>query len=323
MSFLKFSKKLALSVALVCAPVAALAGAYPDKPIHLVVPYSPGGGADNAARILVPKLSQLLGQQVIVENRPGASGIIGAQTVARADADGYTVLYDASAYAINPALRKMPFDAKKDLVPVSLAVTVPNILVVSPSAPYKTVQEFIDYARQHPGSVSYASYGPGSAAHLIGELLKNQAKIDMLHVPYKGGAPALTDVMGGQVNAYFSNAASGMSYVKSGKLRALAVTSAKRMASLPNVPTLAESGFKNFEVLEWNGFFVPKGTPQEAIDRLAKGVQAALQDPTTRQHLQALGLDPVGTSPAAFSKFLHGEMDRWAALVKTNHISIQ
>jgi len=306
-----------------CAPLAAMADQYPSKPIHLIVPYSPGGGADNAARILVPKLSALLGKQVIIENRPGASGIIGAQAVAHADPDGYTVLYDASSFAINPALRKMPFDARKDLVPVSLAVTVPNILVVSPDAPYKNVQEFVDYARKHPGRVSYASYGPGSAAHLIGELLKSQAKIDMLHVPYKGGAPALTDVMGGQVNSYFANAASGMSYVKSGKLRALAVTSAKRMASLPDVPTLAESGFKNFEVLEWNGFFVPKGTPKEVVDQLAQEIQLALKDPVTRQHLQSLGLDPVESSPAQFSEFLHHEMDRWAALVKTNNIRIQ
>ncbi|WP_194725741.1 Bug family tripartite tricarboxylate transporter substrate binding protein [Noviherbaspirillum malthae] len=316
-------KKLVAALVIASAPVAAFSQAYPSKVIRVVVPYSPGGGADNAARILAPRLSQQMGQQVIIENRAGGSGSIGANAVAQADPDGYTVLYDASSFSVNPALRKLPFDAKKDLVPVSLAVTVPNILVVPPNAPYKNVSEFIEQARKKPGVMTYASYGPGSAAHLIGELLKNQAKIDMLHVPYKGGAPALMDVMGGQVDSYFSNAASGMNYVKSGRLRALAVTSSKRMAALPDVPTLAESGFKNFEVLEWNGFFVPKGTPPDIVARLNKEVVAALKDPATRSKLQGLGLDPVGSSADEFSKFLGNEMSRWAALVKSNNITTE
>jgi len=317
-------KKLVAVLALACAPAVALAQAqsYPSKPVRLVVPYSPGGGADNAARILATRLSTAMGQTVVIDNRPGGSGMIGAQAVAQAEPDGYTVLYDASAFAVNPALRKMAFDPAKDLVPVSLAVTVPNIFVVPPNAPYKTVQEFVDYARKNPGKLTYASYGAGSAAHLIGELLKARAGIDLLHVPYKGGAPALTDLMGGQVDSYFSNAASGMSYVKSGKLRALAVTSAKRMAAMPDVPTLAESGFKDFEVLEWNGFFVPKGTPNDVVARLAKEVQAAVKDPATRQKLQGLGLDPVGSTPEEFGKFVQSEMTRWAGLVKSNHITV-
>jgi tripartite-type tricarboxylate transporter receptor subunit TctC len=319
---MSFLKKLLAIVAVACVPGAVMAQTYPSKPIRLVVPYSPGGGADNAARILAARLTTTLGQTVVIDNRPGGSGMIGAQAVAQAAPDGYTVLYDASAFAVNPALRKMAFDPAKDLVPVSLAVTVPNIFVVSPSAPYKTVQEFVDYARKHPGEVTYASYGAGSAAHLIGELLKNQAGIDLLHVPYKGGAPALTDLMGGQVNSYFANAASAMSYVKSGKLRALAVTSAKHMPAMPDVPTLAESGFKNFEVLEWNGFFVPKGTSKEVVDRLFKEIQSATTDPATRQKLQGLGVDPVGSSPEAFSKFVQAEMSRWAALVKSNNITV-
>jgi tripartite-type tricarboxylate transporter receptor subunit TctC len=316
-------KTLAVSFTLVCAPVAALAQAYPAKPIRIIVPYSAGGGADNAARVLAPRLSQQLGQPVIIENRAGGSGSIGANAVARAEADGYTVLYDASTLAVNPSLRKLPFDAKNDLVPVSLAITVPNILVVPADAPYKTVGEFIDQARKKPGDMTYASYGAGSPAHLIGELLKTQAKIDMLHIPYKGGAPALIDVMGGQVNAYFANAASGMNYVKSGKLRALAVTSSRRMAALPDVPTLAESGFANFEVLEWNGFFVPKGTPKDIVARLTKEVQAAVRDPATRAKLQGMGLDPVGSSSEEFSKFVNGEMSRWASLIKTNNITAE
>lgn len=319
-----FMKKLVAALLVAsCVPAVAQAQAYPSKPIRLVVPYSAGGGADNAARILAARLTTTLGQTVVIDNRPGGSGMIGAQAVAQAAADGYTVLYDASTFAVNPALRKMPFDPAKDLVPVSLAVTVPNVLVVPPSAPYKTVQEFVEHARKHPGKMTYASYGAGSAAHLIGELLKNQAGIDLLHVPYKGGAPALTDVMGGQVDSYFANAASGMSYVKSGKLRALAVTSAKRMASMPDVPTLAESGFKNFEVLEWNGFFVPKGTPKEVVTRLSREIQAATADPATRQKLVGLGVDPIGSSPEEFSKFVQTEMSRWGALVKTNNITVE
>lgn len=315
-------KKLTVALAVACVSATAVAQDFPNKTIRLVVPYSPGGGADNAARILAPALSASMGQQVIIENRPGGSGSIGANAVAQASPDGYTVLYDASSFAINPALRKLPYDAKKDLVPVSLAVSVPNILVVPPDAPYKTVGEFIDYARKNPGKLTYASYGPGSAAHLIGELLKNQAKVDLLHVPYKGGAPALMDLMGGQVHSYFSNAASGMNYVKSGKLRALAVTSAKRMEAMPDVPTLAESGFKNFEVLEWNGFFVPKGTPKEVVARLNKEVQKAVNDPATRKRLEELGLDPVGNSPEEFSKFIQSEMSRWESLVKSNKITV-
>ncbi len=315
-------KKLFAALALACAPAVALAQAYPAKPVRLVVPYSPGGGADNAARILATRLSATLGQTVVIDNRPGGSGMIGAQAVAQAEPDGYTVLYDASAYAVNPALRKMAFDPAKDLLPVSLAVTVPNIFVVPANAPYKSEQEFVDYARKNPGKLTYASYGAGSAAHLIGELLKNQAGIDLLHVPYKGGAPALTDLMGGQVDSYFSNAASGMSYVKSGKLRALAVTSARRMPAMPDVPTLAESGFKDFEVLEWNGFFVPRGTPKDVVARLAKEVQAAVKDPATREKLQGLGLDPVGSTPEEFGKFVQSEMTRWAGLVKSNRITV-
>ncbi|MGV3653469.1 MAG: Bug family tripartite tricarboxylate transporter substrate binding protein [Noviherbaspirillum sp.] len=315
-------KKLMVSLAIASAPAIVLAqSSYPTKTIRLVVPYSPGGGADNAARILAPQLSKQLGQQVIIENRTGASGTIGASAVAKSDPDGYTVLYDASSFSINPGLRKLPFDAKNDLVPVSLAVTVPNIMVVPPDAPFKTVGDFIDYARKNPGKLTYASYGPGSAAHLIGELLKNQAKIDLVHVPYRGGAPALVDVMGGQVASYFSNAASGMNYVKSGKLRALAVTSSKRMADLPDVPTLAESGLKDFEVLEWNGFFVPKGTPKEIVARLEKEIKAALNDPETRTKLKGLGLDPVGSSSESFTKFVNSEMARWAELIKTNKIT--
>lgn len=323
MSLLKKLAAVGLAAAAFAAATPAWAQSYPSKPIRLIVPFSAGGGADNAARVLAQYLGTTMGVTVVVDNRPGASGLIGGQAVASAEPDGYTVLYDASTYAVNPVLRKMPFDASKDLIPVSLAISVPNILVVPPKAPYNSFPEFIEYARKNAGKVTYASYGAGSAAHLIGELLKNQAKIDMLHIPYKGGAPALADVMGGQVDAYFANAASGLAYVQSGRLKALAVTSAKRMAALPNVPTIAESGFKDFDVLEWNGFFVPKGTPDAVVQRLAKEVKAAVNDPDTRARLQKLGLDPVGSTPAEFATFIQGETARWGALVKSNRISVE
>ncbi|WP_083384263.1 tripartite tricarboxylate transporter substrate binding protein [Cupriavidus sp. USMAHM13] len=306
-----------------CAPAGAQGEAgYPAKPIRLVVPYSAGGGADNAARIIAAQLSQSLKQQVIVDNKPGASGTIGAMAVAQAPADGYTVLYDASTFAVNPALRKLPFDPVKDFIPVSLAVTAPNILVVPPGAPYQTLAAFLDAVRKAPGKITYASYGPGSPAHMIGELLKSQAKVDLVHIPYKGGAPALTDLMGGQVDAYFANAASGIPYVKSGKLRALAVTSARRMPALPDVPTLIESGLPGFEVLEWNGVFVPKGTPAPVVARLAAAVAAAMHDPKVKARLTELGVVPVGGTPDEFSRFLHGELARWAKLVKDNRITV-
>jgi tripartite-type tricarboxylate transporter receptor subunit TctC len=311
------------ALTLLAAPLAAQAQSYPDKPIRLIVPYSAGGGADNAARVLSQAMGAELGQSVIIENRAGASGAIGAAVVAQAPKDGYTVLYDASTFAVNPVLRKLPFDALNDLVPVSQAISVPNIMVVAENSPYKTFADFMAAAKQSPGKLTYASYGPGSAAHLIGELLKKEAGIDILHVPYKGGAPALVDVMGGQVNTYFANAASSLNYVKQGKLRALAVTSAKRMSDLPDVPTIAESGFPNFEVLEWNGFFVPKGTPDAVVQRLNAAVLAVLKKDDVRQRLLALGLNPAGTSPAEFKAFVASEMTRWGELVKTNHITVE
>ncbi len=304
-----------------CAPLLGWA-AWPDKPIRMVVPYAAGGGADNTARIVAQQMSITLGQQIIIDNRPGAGGVIGADNVAKAQPDGYTVLYDASAFSVNPSLRKLPFDATKDFVPVSLVATAPQILVVPTSAPYKTAPEFIDYARKNPGKLSFASAGGGTGSHLAGEALNEQAKINMLHVPYKGGAPALTDVMGEQVSAYFGNVASTISYVQSGKLRALAVSSAKRVPGLPDTPTLAESGLPGYNVVEWNGVFLPKGTPAAIVQQMGKAVQAAVHDPKVNQKLLQLGLEPVGSTPEAFSKFVAAEMGRVGALVKSRHIRV-
>lgn len=311
-------RKLLVAVA-ACVPLLA-AAAYPDRPIRMIVPYSAGGGADNTARVIAQRMSASMGQQVVIDNRPGAAGVIGEEAVAKSTADGYTVLYDASAFAVNPSLRKMSFDPLKDLVPISLVATAANILVVPPNAPYKNVKDFIAYAKANPGKLTFASAGAGSGSHLAGELLNAKAGIDLLHVPYKGGAPALTDVMGNQVSAYFGNVASTLNYAKGGKLKALAVTSLKRNPGLPDTPTLAESGLPDFEVLEWNGVWVPRGTPPEVVARLAKEVQEAVADPHVQEKLRQMGLEPVGNSPQQFGKFVQNEAARWGALVKARNI---
>lgn len=315
-------RPLAAAIALVGAFGAAHAAGYPDQPITLVVPYSAGGGADNAARIIAQGMGEVAGQSVVIENKGGASGAIGAAYVARAKPDGYTVLYDASAFSINPALRKLPYDANKDFIPVSQAVSVPNILVAAPGSPFNNLADFIKAARANPGKYTYASYGPGSLAQMAGELLKKDAGVDIVHVPYKGGAPAIVDVMGGQVDVYFANAASSLNYVSGGKLKAIAVSSAKRMPELPNVATVGEGGIKNFDVVEWNGFFLPAGTSPEVVAKLQDLVQKALARPDTREKLSKLGLTPVGSSAADFAKFVSSEQQRWAEVVKTNSITV-
>lgn len=318
----RWSTLTAMAATISVASFAAQAAGYPDQPITLVVPYSAGGGADNAARIIAESLSDVAGQSVVIENKGGASGSIGAAYVARAKPDGYTVLYDASAFAINPVLRKLPYDAKKDFIPVSQAVSVPNILVAAENSKFNNLPDFIKAAKEHPGRYTYASYGPGSLAQMAAELLKKDTGVDILHVPYKGGAPAIVDVMGGQVDVYFANAASSLTYVSGGKLKALAVSSAKRMPELPNVPTVAEAGIKGFDVAEWNGFFLPAGTPAEVVTKLQGLVQEALARPATREKLSKLGLTAVGSSAEEFARFIDAEQGRWAEVVKANNIKV-
>lgn len=300
----------------------AVAQSYPSKPIRMVVPYSAGGGVDTTARVLTKRLSETLGQPVIVDNRPGGGGIIGADAVAKAPPDGYTVLLDASGIVINTAARKMPFDLQKDLLPVSLVVTAPMVLVVPPDAPYKTVGEYLKYAKANPGKVTLASAGAGSAQHFAAELFSAMAGFEMLHIPYKGGAPAMTDVMGGQVGGYFANVASASSHIKAGKLRALAVTSAKRVPTLPDVPTIAESGVPGFNVLEWNALFVPAKTPDAVVNRLSSEVVSALRQPDVRESLEQLGVEVVGSSPQELARLVRDDLTKWTDLVKSNHIKL-
>jgi tripartite-type tricarboxylate transporter receptor subunit TctC len=295
---------------------------YPAKPIKMVVPYSAGGGVDTTARVLAKRLGETMGQPIVVENRPGGGGVIGENAVAKAAPDGYTVLLDASGIVINTALRDQPFDLQKDLTPVSLIVTAPMVLVVTPDAPYKTVAEYIRYAKGNPGKMTLASAGAGSAQHLAAELFSSMAGFDMVHIPYKGGAPAMTDVMGGQVASYFASVASAGGHIKSGKLRALAVTSDKRVATMPDIPTLAESGVAGFNVVEWNALFVPANTPDLVVKRLAAEISSALRQADVRQSLEQFGLDVVGSSPEDFAKFVRDELTKWTALVKANKIKV-
>lgn len=319
-----YLQRLGNAMAIFAAMTPALAmAAFPDKPIRMVVPYSAGGGADNTARIVAQKMGELLNTTIVIDNKPGAGGVIGADVVAKAPADGYTVLYDASAFAVNAALRKLPFNPVSDFIPVSLVATAPQILVVATNAPYKTVADLIAAAKKAPGKLTFASAGAGTGSHLAAEMFDDQAKIELLHVPYKGGAPALTDVMGGQVATYFGNSASTLQYVTGGKLRALAVTSKHRVGALPNTPTMAESGMPNYEVLEWNAVFLPKGTPPDRVQAIANAVQQAVADPAVKAKLQQAGLDPVGNTPQAFKAFLQTESARWHELVKARNIRVE
>ena len=300
---------------------AAMAADYPTKAIRMIVPYSAGGGADNAARIIAKALGDTLKQPIVIENKAGASGSIGATQVARAAADGYTLLYDASSFSINPVLRKLPYEPLKDFVPVSKVVSSPYLMVVPQNSPYNSVQSYVDAANAAPGKLTFASYGIGSPVHIVGELLKQETGINIVHVPYKGGAPALVDVMSGVVDTYFANAASAMSYIRGNKLKALATTAGKRGDDLPDVPTMAEQGVK-MDVSEWNGIFAPAGTPEPVIKKLSEAIATALKDPQTIKQLNNLGMQVEGTSPEAFRTFISNELTRWGDVAQKNNIKL-
>jgi len=287
----------------------------------MVVPYPPGGAADNSARILAKQLENTLKQSIIVENKPGANGSIGAAQVARSDADGYTVLYDSSSFSINPALRKLPYEPLKDFIPVSQVVSSPFVMVVAQNSPITSLDAYVSSAKKEPGHRTYASYGIGSPPHVIGELLGQEIGINAVHVPYQGGAPAVMDTISGVVDTYFANVASSISYIRGEKLKPLAVTSAKRSDELPNVPTLMELGVP-VEVNEWNGVFVPAGTPNETVNVLANAIVAATDNPETIKQLKNLGMNAEGTTPDAFKGFIATEIDRWKDVAKRNSIRV-
>jgi tripartite-type tricarboxylate transporter receptor subunit TctC len=305
----------AAALALAASPLAAQT--FPSKPIRFVVPF-PGGFSDVLARQVGAKMGAALGQPVVVENKPGGSGQIGAQEVLRAGADGHTLFMGhIGTHAINPHLfTKLAYDPDKDFAPVTLLVTVPNLLVVHPSVPARTVQELVAYARANPGKLSYASPGNGTSGHLAAELFKSLAKVFIVHIPYRGAAPALQDVMGGQVQLLFDTLAQGYPQARAGKVRALAVGSLKRQPSAPEVPTMDESGFAGWETGPWFGVMVRAGTPDPIVRRLNAELVKALDAPDVRAALAAQGANPVGGSPEAFAAFIRAESARWGKLVR-------
>ena len=299
------------------AGIAPAQAQYPNKPVRLILPFPPGGGTDTLGRVVGAKLAESLGQQVVIENRPGAGANIGAEVVAKSPPDGYTLLMGNIAHAINVTLySKLGYDLLKDLAPVSLLASTPNIVVVHPSVPAKSVKELMAVAKARPGQLDFASSGSGSSAHLAGELFSNMAGIKMTHVPYKGGGPAVIALLGGQVSVGFATTPSVIQHVKSGKLRGLAVTGAQRSPSAPELPTVSESGLPGFEVVGWYGLLAPSGTSREIVSRLHAESVKLLKLPDVKERLDASGFEPIGTTPDQFGAYMRSEVEKWAKVVK-------
>lgn len=302
----------------------AVAQAYPTKPVRMIVAVPPGGPADTLARLVGPRLSEALGQTVVIDNRPGANGIIAYETAARATPDGYTFVAVAAGVAINPSLyRKVPYDPIKDFAPITLGITVPNILVVHPSVKASSVRELVALAKATPGKLTFASAGNGTSGHLALELFRQMTGIDVIHVPYKGGGPALADVMGGQVQALFSIALAATPQIKAGRLRALAISSAKRSPVAPDLPTVAEVGLSGFEVVGWFGWLAPAKTPVGIVDRLHTEIVKVLTMPDIRQRLLSQSTEPVGNSPAQFAAFIKSEHAKWGKVIRDANVHIE
>ena len=317
------STRCIIAICLCALVVSASAQGYPAKPIRIVVPFPPGGGADNVARVYAQKLSQTTGKQVIIDNRGGASGAIGEEIVARSPADGYTLLHGATSHGVNPALRSLPYDTLKDFAPITLIAVNPLLLLVRPSLPVNTVQDLISLARAQPGFLTFGSSGVGSAQHMAGELLKYNAKINITHVPYKGGAPALADLIGGHLQLYFSNTASGLVFVRDGRLKGIAVASAKRSQLAPEFPTFAEAGVPGILVSEWNGLFAPAGTPKEIITLLNTEIIKILNSPDVKERYVQMGAEIETSSPAELDEYVRGEIARWTKLTKAVGIKFE
>ena len=305
------------------APVAAQAP-FPTRPIRLVVPAPAGDGSDALARSIAQELAAGLGQQVMIDNRPGAGGSIASDTVAKAAPDGHTlILGNGSSHGVTPSLYpRLPYDALKDFAPIPLVATAPNVLVVSASLPVHTVQDFLAYARARPGQLHIASGGNGSLSHLSAELFKRMADVDLVHVPYKGAAPGLTDVAAGQVAAMVINIPSAQALLKAGRLQALATTGRQRAAALPEVPTLDEAGLKGYETTSWFALLAPARTPTAVIERLQQEIARALATPAVRERLAAQGLTPVGSTPAQFDAFMRAEIAKYARVIKDAGVKI-
>ena len=317
---MRFGRWMACAALALCAAVPAQAQSdYPNKPILLVVPFAPGGSSEFLSRLIGSKLTEAWKQQVVVESRPGGAGNIAMEAVQRAKPDGYTlILGHVGTLAVNPAMfAKLPYDPNKGFVPVTMIATVPSLLVVNPTVPAKDFKEFLALAKAKPGTIYYGSAGNGSSGHLAMEYLKQAAHIDLVHVPYKGTGPMITDLLGGQTQATFTGATPLMPHIKQGKLRPLAVGSAKRIAALPDVPTVAEAGVPGFETSQWYGILAPAGTPDAIVRKLANEVNRILKTPEVVERLASDGSIPQGSTPEEFAKFIAGEQKRWGSVVKT------
>ena len=314
----------AAAMCLALLSVVANAQQFPVKPVKIIVPFPAGGTVDFFARVLSSKLSDSLGQAVLVENRAGAGGNIAAEAVAKSAPDGYTLLMGSETVAINTSLySKLAYDPVKDLAPITLVGTVPNILIVHPSMPVNTVKELITLAGKSPGKISFASTGQGTSSHLSAELFKLMANVDLLHVPYKGGPPAVADLIGGQVNMMFINMPTGLAHVKSGKARILAVSSSRRVPQLPDVPTVDQAGLKGYETAAWSGLYAPAGTPPEVIARLHAEVVKVLKMPSVREQLAGQGAEAGGNTPEEFGRFTRDEISKWAKIIKISGAKIE
>lgn len=303
---------------------AALADTYPSKPVHIIVPFPAGGAIDIIVRTSAQQLSKELGQPMLIENRPGASGNIGADAVAKSAADGYTLLAGTSAtHGANPALyTKLAYDARRDFVPVAHIAGVPNVLVVTPASGINTLADLVQQARAKPGKLSYGSAGSGTSLHLAGELFRSAAGVDVLHVPYKGAAPATTDLLGGQITMMFNTVPVALPLIRSGKLKALAVTSPKWHFALPDVPTFTELGYPSVASATWVGLFAPAGTPREVVAKVAQALERALREKTVVDTLRLQGAEPQFMDSAAFGHYVDGEITRWGGVVRAAGIKL-
>jgi tripartite-type tricarboxylate transporter receptor subunit TctC len=307
-----------IACAMAPAGIATAQVQYPTKPIRFILPFPPGGGSDAFARIFGPKLSEVLGQPVVIENRPGAGANIGAEVAAKTPPDGHTLLLGNVAHAINVSLySKLNYDLVRDFDCVSLLASTPNIVVVHPSVPAKSLKELIALAKSRPGELNVASSGAGSSAHLAGELFNGMAGIKMNHVPYKGGGPAVIALVGGEVSVGFATTPSVVQHVKSGKLRGLAVTSAQRSPATPDLPTVSEAALKGYEAGTWYGLLVPAGTPKDVISRLHAESVKLLALPDVKQRLDATGFEPIGTTPERFAAYIRSEIEKWTKVVRS------
>jgi tripartite-type tricarboxylate transporter receptor subunit TctC len=296
---------------------------WPSKPITYIVPFPAGGTTDTLARLISQKLGAALGTTIVVDNRPGAGGNIGSELASRAAPDGYTIIGGTiSSHAINASLYKLSYDPLKSFAPITLIGTNANVLVVNPNSPFKSVKDVIAASKSRPGSLSFASAGNGTSQHLSAELFKTMAQIDMVHIPYKGSAPAIQDVIGGQVPLMFDTTVVAGPHIQSGRVRALAVTSAKRLRNMPDVPTMAEAGVPGYEVVSWQGLFAPAGTPPAIIQRLHAEVAAILKQPDVQERLAKLGVEPSGMSPQQFAAFQAAETAKWAKVVKSANVRL-